>query len=255
MAKKYFITSDVHSFFDELMVVLEENGFDAHNQDHILCICGDLFDRGNQTIELFEFIRMVQAQNRLIYVRGNHEDLLFDCMHEIKCGKLPSAHHFHNQTVKTICQFYGENEWIVYDPTYRDRICETMQPILDWINRNAVDYAEIGDYVLVHGWVPCYKGLDDFRNASTKDWMEARWDNGMEMWSYPRCRVDGKTVICGHFHCSWGWSHLRQERKEFPAKNRVDWEKSFEPFVDDGIIALDSCCAYSNRLNCIVIEI
>jgi UDP-2,3-diacylglucosamine pyrophosphatase LpxH len=254
MAKKYFITSDVHSFFDELTVALEENGFDIHNRDHILCICGDLFDRGNQTVELFEFIRMARAQNRLIYVRGNHEDLLFDCMHDIKCGKLPREHHFHNQTVKTICQFCGENEWIVYDPTCRDKICETMQPILDWINENTVDYAEIGDYVLVHGWLPCYQCLDDFRNASKKDWMEARWDNGMEMWSYPRCRVEGKTVICGHFHCSWGWSHLRQERKEFPTKNRIDWEKSFEPFVDDGIIALDSCCAYSGKLNCIVIE-
>ena len=254
MAKKYFITSDVHSFFDELMVALEEKGFDVHNRDHILCICGDLFDRGNQTVELFEFIRMARAQNRLIYVRGNHEDLLFDCVNDIKCGKLPRDHHFHNQTVKTICQFCGQNEWIVYDPTWRDKICETMQPILDWINKNTVDYAEIGDYVLVHGWVPCYKGLDDFRKASMKDWMEARWDNGMEMWSYPRCRVEDKTVICGHFHCSWGWSHLRQERKEFPTKNRVDWEKSFEPFVDDGIIAIDSCCAYSGKLNCIVIE-
>ena len=255
MSKKYFITSDVHSFFDELMVALNEKGFDMDNNDHILCICGDLYDRGAKPRELFEFVKELQGKGRLIYILGNHEELLFDCMSDIKCGKLPGAHHFHNQTVKTICQFCGQNEWIIYDPTWRDKICETMQPILDWIDANTVDYAEIGDLVLVHGWVPCYQGLDDFRNASKKDWMEARWDNGMEMWSYPRCRVDGKTVICGHFHCSWGWSHLRQERKEFPAKNRVNWEKSFEPFVDDGIIALDACCAYSGKLNCIVIEI
>ena len=51
-----------------------------------------------------------------------------------------------------------------------------------------------------------------------------------------------------------GHSHLNQDRKEFPAKNRVDWERSFEPFVDDGIIALDACTAYTEFCNCVVLE-
>ena len=252
--KKFFITSDVHSFYDELMVALTEKGFDKENKDHILCICGDLFDRGDQTREVFEFVKELQAQDRLIYVTGNHESLLFDCMNEIRCGRIPGLHHRHNGTIKTICQFCGENEWIIYDPTWRDKICEAMKPVLDFIADNCVDYAEIGDYVLVHGWVPCYQGLDDFRNATSEDWERARWENGMEMWRYPRCRVEGKTVICGDFHCSWGWSHIRQERKEFPPINRKGWEKSFEPFVDDGIMAIDACTAYSGLCNVIVIE-
>lgn len=251
---KYFITSDVHSFFDELMVALDKNGFDVNNKDHILCVCGDLFDRGDQTVELFKFVAKLQNRNRFIYVRGNHEDLLKDCMAEISAGRVPSSHHFHNGTVKTICQFCGQGEWIVYDPTWRDRICTTMQPILDWLDVKCVDYFEVGDYVFCHGWVPCYQGLDDFRDATKEDWERARWENGMEMWRYPRCRVEGKTIVCGHFHCSWGWSHLRMERKEFPKKNRVDWEKSFEPFVDDGIMAIDACTAYSGLCNVIVIE-
>lgn len=254
MGKKYFITSDVHSFFDQLMVALSEKGFDKDNNDHIFCICGDLFDRGDQTVELFEFVNSMQAQNRLIYVAGNHESLLFDCLTEISRGQLPGRHHFHNGTIKTICQFCGQNEWIMYDPTWRRQICETMQPVLDFISDNCVDYAEIGDYVLVHGWVPCYQGLDDFRDATSDDWERARWENGMEMWKYPRCRVEGKTVICGHFHCSWGWSNIRQERKEFPQKNMKGWKKSFEPFIDDGIMAIDACTAYSDICNVVVIE-
>lgn len=254
MSKKYFVTSDVHSFFDELMTSLNESGFDTDNKDHVLCVCGDLFDRGDKTVALFEFVKRLQEQDRLIYVAGNHESLLFDCMSEIYKGLTPSGHHKHNGTLKTICQFCGESEWIVYDPTWRNKICEVMQPVLDFISDNCIDYAEIGDYILIHGWVPCYRGLDDFRNATSEDWERARWENGMEMWKYPRCRVDGKTVVCGHFHCSWGWSHIRQERKEFPAKNRVDWKKSFEPFVDDGIIAIDACTAYTGLCNVIVIE-
>ena len=249
---KYFITSDTHGFFDVFYKALLDKGFEVDNPDHKLVLCGDLLDRGNQTLELLDFV--TGLGDRFIYVRGNHEDLLFDCMAEIASGKVPSSHHFHNGTVKTMCQWCGQSEWIVYDPTWRDKIYTMMQPILDWIDEKCVDYFEVGDYVFVHGWVPCYQGLDDFRNATKEDWKRARWDNGMEMWRYPKCRVDGKTVVCGHWHCSWGWSHIKQERKEFPHTNRVDWEKSFEPFVEDGIIAIDACTAYSGLCNVIVIE-
>ena len=221
---------------------------------HILCVCGDLFDRGGQSRELFEFVKELQAQDRLIYVAGNHESLLFDCMSEIYRGRVPSGHHFSNGTVKTICQFCGQNEWIMYDPSWRDEICEIMQPVLDFISDNCVDYAEIGDYILVHGYLPCAHGAENFRLASSDAWERARWENGMEMWKYPKNRVSGKTVIVGHYHCSWGWSHIKQERKEFPQKSRKDWEKSFEPFIDDGIIAIDACTAYTGLCNVIVIE-
>ena len=254
MDKKYFVTSDVHSFFDELMVALNEKGFEKDNPDHILCVCGDLFDRGPKTRELFELVKELQTQDRLIYVSGNHESLLFDCMAEIYRGQVPNSHHFHNGTVKTICQFCGQSEWIVYDPTWRDKICEIMQPVLDFISDNCIDYAEIGNYVLVHGWIPCYQGLDDFRDATSEDWERARWNNGMDMWQNPRCRVPGKTVVVGHWHCSYGWSHIRQERKEWPNKCRNDWRKSFEPFIDDGIMAIDACTAYTGFCNVIVIK-
>lgn len=249
---KFFVTSDVHSFFGPFYAELLGKGFEIDNPEHKLIVCGDLFDRGNQTLRLLEFVKSLG--DRFIYVKGNHESLLKDCMAEISAGRVPSSHHFHNGTLKTICQFCKQNEWIVYDPTWRDKICEIMQPILDWIDEKCVDYFEVGNYVFVHGWVPCYQGLDDFRNATSEDWERARWDNGMEMWEYPRCRVDGKTVVVGHWHCSWGWAHIRQDRKEFPTTNRTDWQKSFEPFVDDGIIALDACTAYSGLCNVIVIN-
>lgn len=251
---KYFVVSDVHSFFYELMEALDEKGFEKDNPEHKLCICGDLFDRGNETVQVFEFVKELQKKSRLIYVRGNHEDLLFDCMNEIKCGRIPSLHHLHNQTVKTICQFCGENEWIIYDPTWRNKICEIMQPVLDFISNNCIDYAEIGNHILVHGYLPCYQGLDDFRDATSEDWERARWKNGMEMWKNPKYRVEGKTVIVGHWHCSYGWSHIDQKYKEFPQLSHKDFQYSFQPWIKDGIIALDACCAYSGKINCIVLD-
>lgn len=271
--KRYFCVSDVHSFFKELMSALDNAGFEKDNPDHILCVLGDLFDRGDGTLQLFEFIKEMQAQNRLIYVRGNHEDLLKDCVDEIRKGYIPGRHHSSNGTTKTICQFCGQSEWIIYDPTWRDKICDTIQPVLDFIDENCVDYAEIGDYILVHGWIPesinqedtssyLYGGLENkggvynklWREADESDWKDARWLNGMNQWRKGIVEPN-KTIMCGHYHCSWGWSHIRQERKEFPASNQTDWQKSFEPFIDDGIMAIDSCVAYSGKINCIVLEV
>lgn len=274
---KYFVVSDVHSFYKELMDALSEKGFEIDNQQHILCVCGDLFDRGDGTTQLFELIKELNEQNRLIYIRGNHEDLLFECMEEIKMGYTPRHHHFSNCTVKTICQFCGQSEWIIFDASWRYKICKTMEPILDFIKNTSINYAEIGDYILVHGWIPSicdnsviyptkkhmtfdpnWKQPSSFKESDiikyeTK-WDEARWLNGMAAWEQG-VRIPNKTIICGHWHCSWGWSHIRQERKEWPQKNRKGWVASFEPFADDGVLAIDACTAYSGKVNCVAIEV
>lgn len=279
--KKYFVVSDVHSFFSELIDALDEKCFEKDNPDHILCVCGDLFDRGDKTVELFEFVKELQGQNRLIYIRGNHEDLLFRCVDEIVTGHLPGYHHFTNGTVKTVCQFCGiSSEYKIYDldDAERSRIYGTMQPILDFIRENSVDYAEIGDVILVHGWIPLetdddnpyharktfnkiYENwqttdkIDDFEFFKRKSyWEDARWINGMEAFKQGMTIPD-KTIICGHWHCSWGWSNIRRERKEWPQTNRKDWLKSFEPFVDEGIVAIDACTAYSGVVNCVTLEV
>ena len=255
---KYFCVSDVHSYYDQLIEALNNNGFDINNSEHILCVLGDMFDRGPSSVELFKFAQQLSNANRLIYIRGNHEDLLFDAAQQIFEGKIPDSHHFSNGSIDTIAQFCNmtKYDFMMHNSVLSSKYVEnTMRPILDWINNTAVNYAEIGNYVLVHGWIPCYEGLDDFRDATDEDWASARWDNGMEMWRYLGCRVDGKTVVCGHWHCSWGWSHIKQSRPEFPQKNQKDWLKSFEPFIDDGIAAIDSCVAYTGKINVLVLEV
>ena len=268
--QKFFITSDVHSFYDELLEAINKKGFQEDNPDHKLIICGDVFDRGPKSKEILQFAQFLG--DRFIYIRGNHEDLLMDCVRDIAAGKTIGFHHFSNGTVKTIEQLCDLKENELCFPRRSDSlnqfIYEKMKPILDWINTKSIDYAEIGDYIIVHGWIPTTgDSIDSMGNlvhpraipmeqwgeCGTITWEQARWENGMDMWKRG-VKLPGKTIICGHFHSSWGHSHIHQDRKEFPARNREDWQKSFEPFADDGIIAIDSCCAYSGFLNCIVLE-
>lgn len=114
-----------------------------------------------------------------------------------------------------------------------------MQPVLEFISSKALDYCELGDYIFVHGWIPTISDGDYFNPNplkavskelwdSTEDysirdaWKRARWTNGMEAWK-AGCGLSGKTIVCGHWHCSWGWSHLDQKYPEFPPKNRRGW--------------------------------
>jgi serine/threonine protein phosphatase 1 len=251
---KYFIVSDVHGFLNELMNALKQKGFDAENKDHKLIVCGDLFDRGSQAVELFEFVKGLG--DRFVYVRGNHEDLLFDCYRELQGSFGCGYHHVSNGTVDTIGQFTGLSYYnlMVNTPERNKALKEKLEPLLDFITNKTVDYYEVGDYIFVHGWIPSFLHLNDFRDGNEDDWKAARWNNGMDMWRNPANRIDGKTIVCGHWHCSWGWSHIRQERKEWPQKNRKNWLESFEPFADDGIIAIDACTAYTKNVTVLVIE-
>ena len=58
----------------------------------------------------------------------------------------------------------------------------------------------------------------------------------------------GKTIVCGHWHCSFGHCHYKGDGGEF------DHSPNFNPYYDEGIIALDACTSTSGKVNCIVIE-
>lgn len=278
---KYFAVSDIHSFYTPLMTALSEKGFELNNKEHILVVCGDAFDRGDETIQVFEFLKQMKEQDRLVYITGNHEDLLFECMTEISYGKTPGSHHFSNGTVKTICQFTGENEWIVYRPTTDlvERIFESTQEVRDFIRENSVDYFELGDKLFVHSWIPCisddpnmyhsrktYRSIDpvwnkDPNTLSTFElikyreaWRAARWGNPFTQWKQGFI-PEGKCIIFGHWHVSWGHSHIDYETPEWPQKNQPKkYEAAFKPWVKDTAIGLDACCAESGKINCVVFD-
>ena len=133
---------------------------------------------------------------------------------------------------------------------------------------NSVSYFHyIGDYIFVHGWIPS-RFRDGFPltakdritdNWMTGDWEDAVWTNGMKAWQRGE-RIMDHTIVCGHYHTSWGHTHIHHKGVEFAevwyeTGTDPDMEEHFETFKDDGIIALDGCTAYSGIMNCEVIEV
>ena len=106
----YFFISDVHSFYTEMITALKKAKFDKGNPEHCLVVLGDVFDRGNETKQVYDFLTSLN-QDRLILVRGNHEQLYLELLKK----RLPDNYDYSNGTVKTFCHVAG------FDPEVMSR--------------------------------------------------------------------------------------------------------------------------------------
>lgn len=251
--KNFYICSDIHNFFTEMMTALKEKEFDIKNKEHILIICGDLFDRGNQAVECYKFVKKLNKQKRLIYIKGNHEDLLFDCVKELKeYGGCASSHHYSNGTVDTCVQFMKK---------------EILEEVLEFIEKNTVDYYELGKYIFVHSYIPTYndkkevyytqninyKYNPNWRNVNKEEWESARWGNPFEIYKQGICEPN-KIIVSGHWHCSAGNKIKEIVKNEFPNKEDEEFKIAFTPAVFDNFIGIDTCTAYSGKVNVLVLS-
>lgn len=227
---KLFVVSDVHSFFTPFKQALDEVGFESGNDEHLLVVCGDLYDRGDESCKLFEYINSVPNK---ILVLGNHEELLKDCIDR----GYPRMHDLSNGTSATIYDLGGGK--CGRDFSERCRITwNVVKPLLDQM----VDYYETEKYVFVHSTIPL---KEDWRHANAQEWKDARWDNPFKFWK--QVGIDGKTVVFGHFHTSWAWS-----RDGVGSEWGTD--ACFDPYYGDGFIGLDACTVVSHKVNVIVLE-
>lgn len=241
---KFFVCSDIHGFYTLWMDALNEAGYDVNNPDHCLIVCGDLMDRGDEAIECLKFVNSIPA-GRKVLIRGNHEDLLKDVIkrHHFL------GHDFHNGTDKTFAQIYcdmhhrGADEGQILESDFVEEVSKNkdLNEYLD----SLINYFETKKYVFVHGWIP-------YPSRASSDWREGKWDsavweNGMELWNQGY-KLKNKTICCGHYHASWGHHWLHQTCSEFGE------DAIFDPFIDDGIIAVDACTAWSYKVNVVVLE-
>ena len=279
--KKYFITSDCHSFYTPLMKELNKKGFDRLNPEHILVVCGDVFDRGYETLEVYNFLRSF-PDNRLILIRGNHELLYLDLLKK----SFPDSYDFRNGTVRTFCQIAGFNEEVLeHHYWYTKAFAESKDGDLTFINKYAnmpyemwqqikevvamsditrwlqsdkwINYWETENYIFVHSYIPLQQALriyyvedlgyrEDWRNATDTEWEDAMWgcpwSKAKEGWN-----KTGKTIVCGHWHTSDFFNHLTKQKKD-TYDCPIFKSKKYK------LIGLDACTAASGKVNVLVLN-
>jgi serine/threonine protein phosphatase 1 len=255
---KYFVSSDIHGFYSEWIKALEEKQFNIEDPEHKLIVLGDLFDRGSEAKALQTFVMDLIERDKIILIKGNHEDLLVSMLNSWHRESYLEVHHNSNGTVDTVLQLTDSKLTDLYN--YPSEVYYKMKetPFIKKILPAMVDYFETESHVFVHGWIPCYtlgerRRVEKFfynekwREASSDEWKLARWYNGMD--AYRDGVIEkNKTIVCGHWHTSYGHSKYERKCSEF------GYDADFSPYFDNGIIALDACTAHSKKINCIVIE-
>lgn len=256
---KYFIVSDIHSFCSELKSALWKAGFNRRNKDHTLIVCGDVFDRGSETAELYKFLTSI-PKKRCVLIKGNHE-LLYE---ELLEKSFPESHDFSNHTVDTFCQIAGYSQEILTPKYWRDlsdvpyeRIRQAWQEILTEVKQSSITawlkssrwkyWHEVGNYIFVHSFIPL-KNLDHMPAYYTynrkfeyfKDWRETAKNFELEdaTWGCPYQQyidgyfkeeaANGKVLVCGH----WAVTDFRQH-----INNK--WSEDTSIYKFENIIGLD----------------
>ena len=274
-----YLVSDVHSFFDSLIRALKTAGF-FESKDARLVLLGDALDRGTQPLKLIDFLLKLKEEDRLIYILGNHEELMYDLVKTaptpafeerlsnfIKNGVLATAmrlanmyydedEHCHKYYAKDDPRYLDECDALMYPDELAARVKESKY--YRELFMSAIDYYETEHYIFCHGWIPVYmEGTSqdqkyfyrpNWRDASYREWRAARWLNGMNVGAKHYVTDPEKTIVCGHVYTAWGHENLHGNDNTLT-----------EPFVDYGIIAIDAGTYKSDnkdtkKINCVVIN-
>lgn len=290
MGKRYFISSDIHSFYDEWVLALEENGFDINNPEHVIVVVGDIFDRGTKPLEVYKFLKSLPRERRIL-IRGNHEILLQSL---VKRGYY-EKHDKYNGTLDTLYYLIGlPSEYEHTNNFYKEQITknigygspeyqslrlkyenqakkiwdnETIREIIEWIDSDEwVNYWETPNHIFVHSWIPTnqeheelyghiyQKGpetyREDWRNATKTEWEDAMWGCPWKK-AKEGLNQTNKTIVCGHWHTSDFFNNLTNLTR----KNKKDvYDCPIFMSEKYKLIGLDACTAGSKRVNCLVLN-
>jgi serine/threonine protein phosphatase 1 len=247
---RLFVTSDVHSFFTPFKKALAEKGFEPNNQNHLLLVLGDIFDRGGESWEIYNYLNNL---TNVVLIRGNHEDLLEEMLQRGYGEK----HDISNGTVWTACQL-ADGVGAKTKSTYE--VCKVVEDLIKPFFNKFVNYYESANYIFVHSFIPCtvhyhgvgdsrpwylssktYEYMSDWREASEVEWEEARWGNPFKL-AEAGLNQTGKTLVHGH----WGTYEARPKDYE--------GDDLFRPFYGHNCIGLDATTALSGEVNVVVLE-
>lgn len=239
---KYFCVSDIHSHYDELIKALKEAKFDEKNENHLLIVLGDLFDRGNQTVEVLEFLYDLYEKNKALFIMGNHDVFLLDFL---SCKFERTVFNFHrNGHKKTIEHLFGET---VQDDSDFLSIAKEINrkfPYLIDFLKSFRNFYEIDEYFIVHGGVDASK--EDYKNDELRTFVWTRMIDAK--------RLSGRIMVVGHTPAYYVRS-IRDNIDYHLIQNKPSDYKDYYDCLDEGdLIHIDGGVYSGGKINVFIIE-
>ena len=255
---KYFVFSDIHGCINELNEALNNNGYNPKDDNHKLLFLGDAFDKNKNDSGMLSFLLENIKNNKLIWVRGNHEIYLLNSLKNKKAGK------FTINTIKHLAKYYNSGA----DDNNIDECLNILinNNLYDFINNNTIDYYELNKYVFVHSFIPFNK-KDNTYNPNWRDISFGAFihENGIKRVLKDGIKIPNKTVVSGHVGCHYGnimkynpniifgskeFNKIKYNIEKCP-KNNLNY---FQTFISNNIIGLDGRCYETGKVNVLIVE-
>jgi len=251
--KEIYTVSDLHGHYGIFKRDLKEAGYDENNENHLLVVCGDIFDRGRENLEVYEYLKHLTDVGKAVVIAGNHN--LFITQY-LDGTNVSPFNYMRNGTNETLADFLHQTApfetWCllnnIEEPTYGN--------FATWIEiaRNEInlEYPEL---------LPWLKSLPRYYETDNHIFAHASIDLDVEDWHYPHCERHGlldwdaldfddgnfikkhnhtgKTIIVGHFSVA----HLRQMH------SLGDYDDYSILKTDDNKVFIDGCAVLSKKIN------
>lgn len=236
---KTFITSDIHGHLEVLKESLNKAGFNKNNKKHHLLVLGDMFDRGTESKQVFEYLYELSMDKKATIIRGNHDQFLMDFL-EGNFNRT-SFNIEKNGFGKTLDSFLGfaHNSDDNFSKN-QEVINQKFPQLLPWL-KNTELYIEADKYIFVHGGIN--PNQDDWRKSSIRDFV---WTK-----EYEQDPIPGKIVVAGHHRNA---TINRKECKDYKGLF-ISNKELFDIIYLEGKILIDRFVEVSNELNVLVLDI
>ncbi len=238
MRKLYFVISDIHGHYDEMINALNKSSYNDNNSNHHLIVIGDMFDRGSQSKEVLEYLYNLNLYNKATIILGNHDYFIIEFLDaDYNRTKFNIKYNGTGDTISSFLDIKYDVEMDLQE--IRDKIIKKYAYLNDWLKSLPL-YYELGNYIFVHG------GID----GNNKKWRE--WQANDFVWARQSELpvIEGKTMVVGH---------TRVVTIRYPGKNYEELltsdPKAFDILFDNHKIFIDGFVEISKMINVLKLEI
>ncbi len=207
----YYLVGDIHGCYDKLRKLYDIIGYRITDED-ILVFLGDYIDRGEDSYEVIEFLKVLENAHNTVFLKGNHEDMFLSYL----MGKDTGGLYLYNGGRNTLRNYHERHGDITLPEKHREFF------------NSLRDYYESESFIAVHAGLR--PGIVDVKEQSQYDLLWIRDKFFMASWSWPKRVVFGHTPTMYIPGGSWGEVYNDEERN---------------------IIGIDTGAVYGGRLTCL----
>jgi hypothetical protein len=259
----YFITSDEHGCYNEIIKAEQEKGYNETNPLHYRISAGDCWDRGLDGVKIYEYYKRLCDEGKMTVCKGNHVFMLIDWL-ETNNFNTCYFNYRRNGLRTTIDDFthvtlgwdtyinlkYTEEEqmkmtaedwnteWVRYVKDSAKQINKEYPDLLPWL-KSLPDYLELKNSIITHGMIDCVHG--NWRTP-LQGWEACHWAKPKDAAFLKN--DTGKHIYLGHIDADTirECYHLEPENQTIFTRPEGD------------VTYLDSCTILTHRVNMNVIE-